>query len=108
MNCVLSEYQLKPNFHPCLLPNFDYSPRSAYCGNILIGNTPEKWRKLCRQISSKLQTRLQQENLLFIKAWNEWGEGNYLKPDLKYGRKYIEMTRQAFLKGASSAISQNP
>lgn len=74
MNCVLSEYQLKPNIHPCLLPNFDHSPRSAYRGNILIGNTPEKWGKLCRQISGKLQTRLQQENLLFIKAWNEWGK----------------------------------
>lgn len=24
-----------------------------------------------------------------LKSWNEWGEGNYMEPDLKYGKKYI-------------------
>ena len=97
MGCALSEYQLKSNIHPCLLPNFDHSPRSAYRGCILIESTPDKWGELCKQMSHKMQTRVHQENLLFIKAWNEWGEGNYLEPDLKYGRKYIEMTWQATL-----------
>ena len=97
MDCVLSEYQLGSNIHPCLLPNFDHSPRSAHRGCIIVGNTPEKWGKLCRQMFNKLQTRSQQENLLFVKSWNEWGEGNYLEPDLKYGRKYVEMTKQAIL-----------
>jgi hypothetical protein len=27
---------------------------------------------------------------LFIKAWNEWGEGNYLEPDSKFKKGYIE------------------
>ena len=43
MDCVLSEYQLGSNIHPCLLPNFDHSPRSAHRGCIIVGNTPEKW-----------------------------------------------------------------
>lgn len=95
MDCVLSEYQLGSNIHPCLLPNFDHSPRSAHRGCIIVGNTPEKWGKLCRQMFNKLQTRSQQENLLFVKSWNEWGEGNYMEPDIKFGKGYIEYLRKA-------------
>ncbi len=31
-----------------------------------------------------------EENIVFIKSWNEWAEGNYLEPDIKFGRKYLE------------------
>lgn len=30
-----------------------------------------------------------------IKSWNEWGEGNYMEPDLKYGRGYINALRKS-------------
>lgn len=25
-----------------------------------------------------------------LKSWNEWGEGNFMEPDLKYGKGFIE------------------
>ena len=30
-----------------------------------------------------------------VKSWNEWGEGNYLEPDLKYGKGFIKALRAA-------------
>lgn len=36
----------------------------------------------------------------FINAWNEWAEGNHLEPGLKWGRKYLEATKEV-IKGES-------
>lgn len=30
-----------------------------------------------------------------LRAWNEWGEGNYIEPDLKYGHGWIQAVRKA-------------
>ena len=38
---------------------------------------------------------VQKENkICFIKAWNEWGEGNHLEPDLKYGLDFLKTLKQ--------------
>ena len=85
---------LSSNIHPCLIPNFDHSPRSAHRGIIITNSTPNYWNKLCKGIFVKLNNRNSEENLVFIKAWNEWGEGNYLEPDLKYGKAYLEIIKE--------------
>ena len=33
------------------------------------------------------------EQILFIKSWNEWAEGNYLEPDAEYGVAKLEALR---------------
>ena len=30
-----------------------------------------------------------------LRSWNEWGEGNHMEPDLKYGHGYIDALRQS-------------
>ena len=36
-----------------------------------------------------------QEQLVFINAWNEWGEGCALEPDLIFERDYLKATKAA-------------
>ncbi len=35
------------------------------------------------------------KNGFFIKSWNEWGEGNYMEPDRKWQRAYLEALKDA-------------
>lgn len=82
---------------PCIDPDFDHSPRSGMSGIILHGSTPEKWGKLLSSICNILEKRRCKEKFLFIKSWNEWGEGNYLEPDSKWGKDYIIETGRVLL-----------
>ena len=77
-----------PNYIPCIIPNFDHSPRSGKRGIILHNSTPQKWERLFREIYG-LQIK-NESPLLVIKSWNEWGEGNYLEPDALFGDGYLK------------------
>lgn len=96
IKCMMDLYQPSDNNHPCICPNFDHSPRSSWKGTVLVNHSPEKWKKLCGLIFDECSSREDEKNLVFIKAWNEWGEGNYLEPDITFGRGYIDATKAAF------------
>lgn len=80
--------------YPTIIPNWDHSPRSGREGHILINSTPDKFRK---HVSSVLQTvihKSKQKRIVFLRSWNEWGEGNYMEPDLKYGRGFLASLKE--------------
>ena len=44
---------------------------------------------------SSVRGKKEENRIIFLKAWNEWGEGNYMEPDLRFGRGYIEALKEA-------------
>lgn len=79
---------------PELLPNWDLTPRRGAGGFILDKSTPELFKKHAMRVFEKIN-KDNSQRIVFIKSWNEWGEGNYMEPDLKYGRGYIEALNEA-------------
>ena len=88
----ISYFKEHPNYTPCLVPNFDHSPRSGKKGIILHQSTPQKWERLFRNVYGLQLER--KSPLMVIKSWNEWGEGNYLEPDAKFGKGYLEVMKK--------------
>lgn len=50
---------------------------------------PEHVKKHFMQMLRIAKEKKETEPVVFLKSWNEWGEGNYMEPDLKYGHSYI-------------------
>ena len=78
---------------PSLLPNWDHSPRSGKSAAILTNSTPQLFEKLCLKVFDGIKNK--QNKIIFIKSWNEWGEGNYMEPDLRYGKGFIKALASA-------------
>lgn len=78
---------------PTIIPNWDHSPRSGAKGLILTGDTPSLFKKHVEEVINLIKDKEEQRRIVFIKSWNEWGEGNYLEPDLQYGCKKLEAFR---------------
>jgi hypothetical protein len=76
--------------HPCVMPNWDNTPRSGENGLVLHDSGPEHFRALLRRALATRRVAGSQQDLLFIKSWNEWAEGNYLEPDRRFGRGYLQ------------------
>lgn len=78
---------------PCIAPNWDHSPRSGGKAIIFHKSNPKLFGKLLKKAIETVKEKPGEERIIIIKSWNEWGEGNYLEPDLKFGRGYLEVIK---------------
>lgn len=80
---------------PCVTPMWDNSARRQQHATVVHGATPAKYEQWLREVATRC--RRNKIELLFVNAWNEWAEGNHLEPCHKWGRSYLEATKQALL-----------
>ncbi len=86
------------NVYPTLMPQWDRTPRAGIKTNPLTNSTPEKFEKTIDTALSLIKDKQPKHQILFLKSWNEWGEGNYVEPDLKFGHGYLDAIRNAINK----------
>lgn len=78
------------NVYPQLVPRWDKTPRMGKGAHLYKNSTPELFGKSVDIALEHIDCKEEEHKILFVFAWNEWGEGAYLEPDLKYGRGYLE------------------
>jgi hypothetical protein len=79
-----------------VMPSWDNTPRKPKNGFVFINSSPELYQQWLADCIRWTTTHHQgDERLVFINAWNEWGEGCHLEPDCKYQYRYLQATRDA-------------
>ncbi len=82
------------NHFPSVMPNWDNTPRSGYNGIVFRNATPVLFRKHLQTAIKQIGHLENEKKIVFIKSWNEWAEGNYLEPDLKYGYEFLDAVKE--------------
>jgi len=85
------------NIFPSIVPQWDRSPRSGVTNGIYINSTPENFKKHIEHALTLLEGKRQEHRILFLRSWNEWAEGNYMEPDLRYGHGFLDALKAAIM-----------
>ena len=81
---------------PEIFPNWDHSPRSGRAATAIFYNEdPDSFYEMVCDALKAIKDKPSEEQIIILKSWNEWGEGNYMEPDMRYGHGYIEASRKA-------------
>ncbi|MBO4498947.1 MAG: glycoside hydrolase family 99-like domain-containing protein [Bacteroidaceae bacterium] len=83
------------NVYPSIIPNWDHTPRTGRKGVVFHNSNPKLFAAHLSDVKKVLSSKPEESRIVFIKSWNEWAEGNYLEPDLRWGKAYLEEVAKA-------------
>lgn len=83
-------------YFPNVIVGYDDSPRFPERGKevVHINNSPESFAAYLQKAKEYTDGHPDQPPLIIINAWNEWTEGSYLEPDMKWGYCYLEAVKK--------------
>src|ERR1700712_2841183 len=90
---VLQDLPDDIRFLPAVVPGLDNSPRSGKKSVVFDNATPELFKRYLSKALDRVRQRPPQHRIIFMKAWNEWAEGNYVEPDALSGHGYLDAIR---------------
>ena len=94
---IIKNYKYPKDYkrYPGVAPFWDNSPRMGERATIFRNESPEKYGKWLKFHRNHFIPYSAEENFVFINAWNEWAEGNHLEPCLRWGRRYLQETKES-------------
>jgi hypothetical protein len=104
-------------YYPNVTVGWDASPRTVQSDDYanrgypfmysLADNTPDNFKKALELVRARLEKSRIPTPFLTINAWNEWTEGSYLEPDLRWGMRYLEAVREVFSNERKSPLTKD-
>jgi len=94
VNKNLYEKPLQPGYFPAVCSGWDNTPRRFNAGVIYKNCLPQYFEKWLTSVAGASRS-LNEHNLVFLNAWNEWGEGAVLEPDSYFGYAFLEAIKRS-------------
>lgn len=82
------------NVFPQILPRFDRTPRAGKNARLYDHCTPELFGEAVDKALEIVRDKDPEHKIIFLQSWNEWGEGNYMEPDLKFGHEFLDVLKK--------------
>lgn len=92
-NKIISNREVGDNYFYGGFVGYDDTPRHGKRGIVIYGQTPHKFRNYMICLLTKAYRA--DCDFVFLNAWNEWGEGMYLEPDVENGNEYLQALKEA-------------
>jgi lipopolysaccharide biosynthesis protein len=83
-------------YFPCVFVGWDNTARRGRKGVIIVNQNKEDFKASLQRAKQMAEQKPEEEQLVFINAWNEWAEGNHLEPCRKYGHAFLEAVKETF------------
>lgn len=94
---LVTEEDYKKEVIPQIIPQWDHTPRSGWNGTFFINTSPQLFYEHVKMAIKAVKNKEKEEQIIFLKSWNEWGEGNFMEPDLTFGRGFINALKKAII-----------
>jgi lipopolysaccharide biosynthesis protein/2-polyprenyl-3-methyl-5-hydroxy-6-metoxy-1,4-benzoquinol methylase len=106
-----SENYVQPAYtlHRSVCPAWDNTARRKNNATVFVNHSPAQFQKWTENAIDYTVNTFPAKNdrLVFVNAWNEWGEGAHLEPDCKYGYGNLRAIRNAQISQSKKAISSD-
>jgi hypothetical protein len=92
------------NFWPTVMPGWDRRPWTKDQDLVRTGSTPALFAQALRAARQYVN----EDRIVMIEAWNEWGEGCTIEPSMEQGFAYLDRVREVFCPAAGPHRDVSP
>ena len=86
-------------YYPHVSIGWDNPHRHPSLKSAVLGSTPDAFEAYLWKAKRYLDSHPDQTPLVTLNSWNEWTEGSYLLPDMRWGYRYLQAVRNVFGEG---------
>ncbi|MFC1735009.1 glycoside hydrolase family 99-like domain-containing protein [Candidatus Hydrogenedentota bacterium] len=83
-------------YYPHVSIGWDNTNRNPSIKTAVLGSSPDAFEACLWKAKHYLDAHPDQAPLVTINSWNEWTEGSYLLPDMRWGYRYVQAVRNVF------------